>query len=301
VKKHTGFAVLASIACCPKARFKIAAEKRSSTFSVNGSWLLRWSTNCKNVPSSQQPIMYIAVIPAGSKNPIQFIQEPMPTNGAGSGLATENLHGRYYLDAISKCHIFGAVAYGQRGAHVSAGTQASAISEARGKGQEVALKAVRTRLLIRARSQAKARALALARTRYVADLSAIVSQVSAARKTLSTASGSINSTSSDFDPSILKAAKDYANAASQELRASNRQLDSVKTFPQHGKLKQIIKSAIAHLNDAVTLVLQTTNDIAAGNSDTAASDLAGAVAKIKTGARQIKHAERNLTILKTSK
>jgi hypothetical protein len=295
---------LASVHCCGRGEFKKAAEKRSKQFATAGTWILRWSTKCANVTNGRQPMMYIAIIPVGSKSPIQFIREPMPTTSTGTGFAAETLHGRYYLDVISPCRAFTAVATGRRGAKISRHTQASAIAEARSKGQARALNAVRTNLLGRSHSKsnakAKARALAKARTKYVSGVLTVVKQVRAARKTLITATNAINPSVQDFDPSTLQAAKDYVAAANQELVAAQSKLRDVKTLAGHSKPKIKLRNAISHLVDAASLIRKATADMEAGDTNAATTDLDTANAKITTAEHQLKHIASDLKVLKTA-
>ncbi len=300
-KTPSSIKTLASITCCTNREFKRAGEKVSSAFGVTGSWILRWTTRCTNVAGGRQPIIYIAIIPVGSHAPIQFIQEPMPAKRAGSGIANESLHGRFYLDVISPCHNFFTAAHGPRGARVSPSTQASALSEARSKGQGAAFNAVRQSLIgtkSSSSSRAKAKASARARAVYIADLTGILSQVKAARKTLSTAAGSIDPTSPDFNPSLLKTTRDFANAANQELLAAKKKLSHVKKLPAHGKLKTIVAGANLHLRQAADFVLQAADAMQSGDTSTAASDLDAAQADIAIAQSQIKHARKNLKTLK---
>lgn len=302
--RHSIIATLASVHCCGRGEFKKAAEKRSKQFATAGTWILRWSTKCGNVTDGRQPMVYIAIIPVGSKAPIQFIREPMPTTSTGTGFAAETLHGRYYLDVISPCRAFAAVATGRRGAKISKHTQASAIAEARSKGQARALNAVRTNLLGRSHSKsnakAKARALAKARSQYISGVLTVVKQVRAARKTLITATNAINPSVQDFDPSTLQAAKDYVAAANQELVAAQSKLRDVKTLSGHAQPKTKLRNAISHLVDAASLIRKATADMEAGDTSAATSDLDTANAKITTAEHQLKHITSDLKVLKAA-
>jgi hypothetical protein len=301
-KPSSGQSVLASVTCCGRA-FKKAGERKSHAFGVTGPWVLRWTTRCGNVKGALQPIIYIAIVPAGSRTPIQFIQEPMSGTAPGTGIANEKLHGRFYLDVISPCRHFFTAAYGPRGATVSSSMQASALSEARSKGQGAAFNAVRASLIgpkSTSSSRARAKGAAQARTVYIADLTAVLKQVKAARKTLSTAAGAIDPTSPDFNPSILKTTRGFATAAAKQLAAAKKKLSHVKKLPAHGALKNTVSDSVRHLTQAADFVLQAVEAMQGGDTSTTASDLDAAQADIAIAQTQIKHAQKNLRKLKKS-
>jgi hypothetical protein len=179
--------------------------------------------------------------------------------------------------------------------------QASALSEARSKGQGAAFNAVRSSLIgvkSTSSSRVKARGAARARALYIADLSAVLKQVRAARRTLSTAVGAIDPTSPDFDPGILKTTRSFATAAAQQLSAAKKKLSHVKKLPAHGKLKNTVSDAVRHLSQAADFVLQGVDAMQSGDTSTTSSDLDAAQADIAIAQTQIKHAEKNLKKLK---
>jgi hypothetical protein len=307
--RHTssGVITLASVSCCTNGEFKGAAERRSNQFVVGGRWTLRWKTTCGKLPNGSAAVIYIAIIPKGSTQPIQLIQEPMPANAPGTGIARENLHGRFHLDVITSCHTFAVKARGPRGIRLTTGEQTAAIAQASVRHEGAALIAARTRLFAhtkshsnaraKARARARAKAEARARARYVADLTPLVSKARSARNILKRAVGSVDPTAADFDPSVLRAAHTSAIAATGKLTLVRKSLKQVKALHAHDTARVQLGEAISDLLAAGSQVHLANRAIRSGDAPGAAADLTTCRADITKANELIKAVRAALTTL----
>jgi hypothetical protein len=294
---------LATVSCCHNGEFKGAAERKSAPFTVHGSWVLRWSATCTGLKSGKQPIIYIAIIPVGSKQPIQFIQEPMPASSPGTGIANENLRGKYYLDVLSACHAFSSSAFGPSRANVSGREQLAAIAQAKAKNQLPALNAVRTSLFGKAAgthslSPARAKALAKARALYVAHVTKLYGKVRIIRNHVSKAVKSVDVTSSDFNPSALKTTRAQIDAATSALQSDVSSLSHVKSLKGQNAAKSHLRHAIGHLLDASTAVRAALKSLRHGDNAEAANQVSSAIGDTNAATADLKAVKAALAKLK---
>jgi hypothetical protein len=254
--------------------------------------------------------VYIAIVPVGSKAPIQLVQEHMPANGSGSDVAHENLHGRYYLDVLSGCPSFRVRAIGPRGARVLPREQTAAVTLAVARGDGHALGAIRTFLFGKAPAHhtshvthvsaaVQARALAHARAAYVAALGPLVTKVGAVSTSLLTAATAFDPTTVDFDPTVLKATKSAATAAAKELATAEGAVAHVRAPKSKGDdvATTLLRRAIVHLTRAAGLMRSANHALRQGDTTVATTDITSARSNIHTAGLQVNKAGAALQAL----
>jgi hypothetical protein len=300
---HVSLVTLANVSCCGHGQTNGATERTSKSFAVAGAWNLRWTTRCSSTAHGRATI-YIAVIPTGTKAPIQFIRHDVSSSTVSSSVAHENLHGRFHLDVFSACGAYRVTATGPGGVHISSSEQAAAVSLANATGNLRTLHSAHTAVFSLSPSdlQARARARAKARATYIAVLNPVVTQLGTVGTSLSTAARLLDPTSTDFDPSVLHATRDASIAAIARLKADVKSIRHVKSLTGKGQnaAKVLINRSIAHLTRAASLIREANKAIRIGDPTTATGDISEAKANIHTADRQIAKAKSALKSLKTS-
>ena len=168
---HVSLVTLASVSCCGHGQTSGATERTSKSFAVAGAWNLRWTTRCGSTAHGRA-VIYIALIPVGTKAPIQFIRHHVSSSTVSSRVAHENLRGRFHLDVFSACRAYHVTATGPGGVRISSSEQAAAVSLADATGNLRTLHSAHTAVfsLSPADLQARARARAKLRATYIAVL-----------------------------------------------------------------------------------------------------------------------------------
>lgn len=294
---------LASLVCCNNGEFKGAGERTSLPFTVDTSWLLRWSTTCGAATRRTRPSIYIGVIPVGSKNPVRVIHRSMPANGQGTGIARLTVRGRFYLDIISPCRRFSASIVGRKGARVSTVTQSAAVAEAAALGQGPAFRAVRRRLVGRAPalgpSRTRNRARSAARARFILHVGRVLTKTQAISDALRKGADTLTSaTAADFDPAILTAARADARTARRAVRKERAVLKRIPALRGHATARTLVARALRHVDTASDNIDSYVAAIESGNPDAATTALAAVNANLKTAATQLERADAALKQLR---